>query len=56
MIRNDLVIDKNHGYEKNHSTDHLLLKVVNDLYEPFDINIPSVLVLLDLIATFVTVC
>ena len=55
MIRNDLMIDKNYGYEKNHSTEHLLLKVVNDLYGSFDKNIPSVLVLLDLSAAFDTV-
>ena len=55
MIRNDLMIDKNYGYEKNHSTEHLLLKVVNDLYGSFDKIIPSVLALLDLSAAFDTV-
>ena len=55
MIRNDLKIDKNYGYEKNHSTEHLFLKVVNDLYGYFDKNVPSVLVLFDLSAAFNTV-
>ena len=55
MIRNDLLTDKNYGYQKHHSTEHLLLKVVNDLYQSFDKNIPSVLVLLDLSAAFDTV-
>ena len=55
IIRNDLMIDENHGYEKNHSTEHLSLKEVNDLYGSFDKNIPSVLVLLDLSAAFDTV-
>ena len=55
MTRNDLMIDTGYGYEKNHSTKHLLLKVVNDLYGSFDKNIPSVLVLLDLSAAFDTV-
>ena len=40
---------------KNHSTEHLLLKVVNDLYLAFDENRPSVVVLLDLSASFDTV-
>ena len=55
LVRNNLVSEKNYGYEKNHSTELLLLKVVNDLYKSFDKNIPSVLVLLDLSAAFDTV-
>ena len=55
MVRNCLLMDKNYGYEKNHSTELLLLKVVNDLYESFDRNTPAVLVLLDLSAAFDTV-
>ena len=55
MVKNRLQTDKNYGYEKNHSTELLLLKVVNDLYESFDKNTPSVLVLLDLSAAFDTV-
>jgi hypothetical protein len=48
-------MDKNYGYEKAHSTELLMLKVVNDLFESFDKNIPSVVVLLDLSAAFDTV-
>ena len=55
LVRNRLSSEKNYGYEKNHSTELLLLKVVNDLYQSFDKNIPSVLVLLDLSAAFDTV-
>ena len=55
FARNRLVSEKNYGYEKNHFTELLLLKVVNDLYQSFDKNIPSVLVLLDLSAAFDTV-
>ena len=55
LVRNNLLTDKNYGYEKYHSTELLLLKVVNDLYESFDKNIPAVLVLLDLSAAFDTV-
>ena len=55
LVRNRLLSEKNYGYEKHHSTELLLLKVVNDLYQSFDKNIPSVLVLLDLSAAFDTV-
>ena len=52
---NNLVSDKNYAYEKNHSTELLLLKIVDDLYKSFDNNLPSVVVLLDLSAAFDTV-
>ena len=55
MVRNRLLSDKNYAYSEKHSTEHLLLKVVNDLYMSFDKNVPSVVVLLDLSAAFDTV-
>jgi hypothetical protein len=55
LVCNNLLTDKNYGYEKYHSTELLLLKVVYDLYESFDKNIPVVIVLLDLSAAFDTV-
>ena len=55
MERNNLLTVKNYAYRKEHSTEHLLLKVVNDLYQSFDKNMPSVVVLLDLSAAFDTV-
>ena len=55
MISNRLHSDKNYAYRSKHATEHLLLKVVNDLYLSFDKNIPSVVVLLDLSAAFDTV-
>ena len=55
MLTNNLVSEKNYAYEKNHSTELLLLKVVDDLYKAFDNNLPSVVVLLDLSAAFDTV-
>ena len=55
MIKNKLVTTKNYAYRKDHSTELLLLKVVNDLYKSFDMNMPSVVVLLDLSAAFDTV-
>ena len=36
LVRNRLLSEKNYGYEKHHSTELLLLKVVNDLYQSFD--------------------
>ena len=55
LLSNNLVSEKNYAYEKNHSTELLLLKVVDDLYKAFDNNLPSVVVLLDLSAAFDTV-
>ena len=55
MIKNSLLTTKNYAYRKDHSTELLLLKVVNDLYTSFDMNMPSVVVLLDLSAAFDTV-
>ena len=55
MVRNNLLTTKNYAYRKAHSTELLLLKVVNDLYRSFDMDMPSVVVLLDLSAAFDTV-
>ena len=55
MLKNNLMNDKNYAYRKNHCTEHLLLKVVDDLYSSFDKNFPSVVILLDLSAAFDTV-
>ena len=55
MEMNKLLTVKNYAYRKEHCTEHLLLKVVNDLYQSFDRNMPSVVVLLDLSAAFDTV-
>ena len=55
MTKNKLHTTKNYAYKKDHSTELLLLKVVNDLYKSFDNNMPSVVVLLDLSAAFDTV-
>ena len=55
LVRNKLISDKNYAYMKKHCTEHLLLKVVNDLYLAFDQNHPTVVILLDLSAAFDTV-
>ena len=55
MIKNKLSSVKNYGYKKSHSTELLLLKVVDDLFSSFDKNIPTVVILLDLSAAFDTV-
>ena len=49
------MIDKQYGYKKAHSTEMLLLKVLNDLFQSFNKNIPYVVILLDLRAAFDTV-
>ena len=55
MTRNRLCSSKNYGYKKAHSTELLLLKVVDDLFTSFDKNIPTVVILSDLSAAFDTV-
>ena len=55
MDDNDLHSDVQYGYRKGHSTETLLLKVVNDLLDNCDNLKPSILVLLDLSAAFDTV-
>ena len=55
MNANNLHLHYQYGYKKNHSTESLLLKIVNDLFELFDDKAPSVLLLLDLSAAFDTV-
>ena len=52
---NNLMIDNQYGYKKSHSTEYLLLKVINGLFESCDRNIPSIVLLLDLSAAFDTV-
>ena len=42
MKKNGLQSNKNYGYMKNHSTELLLLKVVDDLFNSFDRKLPSV--------------
>ena len=55
LQQNNLTIDQQYGYKKSHSTEMLLLKVMNNLFESCDKNIPSVVLLLDLSAAFDTV-
>ena len=55
MTDNDLHSDFQHGYKKGHSTETLLLKVVNDLLVSCDKQLPSIVMLLDLSAAFDTV-
>jgi hypothetical protein len=52
---NDLHCDYQHGYKKYHSTETLLIKVVNDILVGFDSNNATILLLLDLSAAFDTV-
>jgi hypothetical protein len=55
MTENNLHSDFQYGYKKGHSTETLLLKVVNDLLISCDNNMPCILMLLDLSAAFDTV-
>lgn len=55
MTENDLHIQCQYGYKRNHSTEALLVKVVNELLLACDDLIPTILMLLDLSAAFDTV-
>ena len=55
MDKNNLHSKKQYGYKKNHSTEMLLTKIVNDLLLASDKKIPTVLMFLDLSAAFDTV-
>ena len=55
LDKNNLNHDKEYGYKKRHSTEMLLTKVINGLFESCDRNIPSIVLLLDLSAAFDTV-
>ena len=55
MIKNNLHSDKQFGYKKNHSTEHLLLKIIDNLLRNCDNGLPTVVLLLDLSAAFDTV-
>ena len=59
-LDNHMTVNKLHdnhqfGYKKYHSTETLLLKIVNNLLLSCDDNMPSVILLLDLSAAFDTV-
>ena len=55
MDINNLHSPKQYGYKRNHSTELLLTKVVNDLLLGCDQKIPSIVMFLDLSAAFDTV-
>ena len=55
MSENNLNEDFQYGYKKGHSTETLLVKVVNDLLMACDDQKPSIVLLLDLSAAFDTV-
>ena len=55
MTDNNLHSPYQYGYKKGHSTETLLLKVVNDLLMACDEHKPTILMLLDLSAAFDTV-
>ena len=55
MTENHLHSDEENGYKTNHSTEFLMMKVVNDLLMNCDEKKPTILLLLDLSAAFDTV-
>ena len=55
MTANELNEESAYGYKTGHSTELLLLKVVNDLLMSCDNQLPSIVMLLDLSAAFDTV-
>ena len=55
MTDNNLHSEFQHGYKKCHSTETILLKVVNDLLLSCDKQFPTIVMLLDLSAAFDTV-
>ena len=55
MTKNNLHTSNQFGYKKDHSTEYLHLKVVNNLLLNCYNNMPSVVLLLDLSAAFDTV-
>ena len=55
MTVNNLHSTKQYGYKKDHSTEMLLVKIVNDLFIACDKKIPTLVLLLDLSAAFDTV-
>lgn len=55
MTDNNLHIESQYGYKKGHSTETLLLKIMDNLLNACDHQIPAILMLLDLSAAFDTV-
>ena len=55
MVKHDLQSSKQYGYKKGHSSEMLLVKIVNDLLTSCDRKTPTLLMLLDLSAAFDTV-
>ena len=55
MTENNLNINHQSGYKKNHSTETLLIRITNDLLIASDSNKATVVMLLDLSAAFDTV-
>ena len=55
MIDNKLNLNYQFGYKKGHSTETLLVRVVNDLLLACDDNKPMILMLLDTSAAFDTI-
>ena len=55
MEENNLHCHQQFGYKKNHSTENLLLQIVDETLVGFDKKVGTVLILIDMYATFDTV-
>ena len=55
LSRNNLDLKYQHGYKKYHSTETLILRVVDDILIGFENNTATVMIMLDLSAAFDTV-
>ena len=55
MTNNALHEPSQYGYKKFHSTETMILNLVNEALEAFDDNMATVVIFLDLSATFDTI-
>ena len=55
MLRHNLDCDSNFGYKKFHSTETMMLGVVDEVLSGFDDNKCSIVLFLDLSAAFYTI-
>ena len=55
LVKNNLDLKYQHGYKKHHSTETLILRVIDDILIGFENNSATVMILLDLSAAFDTV-
>ena len=55
FIENDILYEKQFGFQKQHSTEHAIIHLVNDIFKSFDSNKYTLGVFIDLTKAFDTV-